>query len=122
MAYKIEDLEKIAIEALKKHKLTTIEQVVSFMPCTSSTFYNHEMEKMESIKELLYRNREQRKIKIVQKMEEGDSVAGLAFAFKLLATEDELRRVNPPKAKEEDDKQEKATPLVEWTEEENNNE
>ena len=117
--YKTEDLKKLAIEALKKHKLTTIEQVVSFLPCSMATFYNHKLEELEDIKDLLFKNREQRKIKIVKKMEDGDSVAGLAFAFKLLATEDELRRVNPPKAKEEET-EEKAKPLVEWTEENDN--
>lgn len=121
MAYDKEELEKIALKVLEKEKLTTIEQVVSFMPCSSSTFYNHELEKLESIKEHLFKNREQRKIKIVKKMEDGDSVAGLAFAFKLLATEDELRRVNPPKQKEEEET-EKPKPLVEWTEEKNENE
>lgn len=121
MAYDKKEMENKALAALEKYKLTTNEQVISFLPCSEKTFYNLELHELQSIKDLLFKNREQRKIKIVKKMEDGDSVAGLAFAFKLLATEDELRRVNPPKQKEEEET-EKPKPLVEWTEDKNENE
>lgn len=118
MYYEKTDLEEMALKVIGKEKLSKILHVVSFMPCSRATFYNHELDKLDTIKEALFRQSEQRKIRITRKMEEGDSIAGLAFVFKLEATEDELRRVNPPKEKQEQEI-EKPKPLVEWTNEPN---
>ncbi len=41
MAYKKEDLIKQALQAIKKHKLIFIEEVVSFLPCSKATFYRY---------------------------------------------------------------------------------
>jgi len=43
MAYKTEELEKKSLEAIDKHKLFFIEDVVAFLPCDKTTFYNHKL-------------------------------------------------------------------------------
>jgi len=50
MAYKKTDLEKQALTAIKKHKLKFVQHLVAFLPCSSSTFYDLELEKSEAIK------------------------------------------------------------------------
>ena len=53
MAYKTEELEKKAVAAIKKHKLDFIEEGVSFLPCSMSTFYAKKLEESEAIKEAI---------------------------------------------------------------------
>ena len=51
MAYKTEELEKQSLEAIEKYKLFFIDDVVSYLPCSTATFYNHKLEELETIKE-----------------------------------------------------------------------
>ena len=46
MAYKTEELEIKSLEAIEKHKLFFIEDVVAFLPCTKTTFYEHKLERI----------------------------------------------------------------------------
>ena len=50
MAYKKEELEAQALEAIKKHMLYFIEDVVSFLPCDKSTFYAKKLHESDAIK------------------------------------------------------------------------
>lgn len=56
MAYKKEDLIKQALQAIKEHKLIFIEEVVSFLPCSVSTFYNKGIQKIPKINKALNNN------------------------------------------------------------------
>jgi 2-iminoacetate synthase ThiH len=40
MAHTKKKLEELAIKAIKKEKLTWITEVIGFIPCSRSTFYN----------------------------------------------------------------------------------
>ena len=53
MAYKTKELEKQALEAIEKYKLFFIDDIVSYLPCSTATFYNHKLEELETIKEAL---------------------------------------------------------------------
>lgn len=122
MAYDKKVLEKQALEAIKEHNLTTNEQVICFLPCSEATFYNHKLGELEAIKKEIENNRVKRKIKLIKKLEDYDSPTATIAAIKLYATEDELRRLNPPKEKKEEENTGKPKPLVEWTEENTENE
>ena len=41
MAYKTEDLERLAVDAIQKNRLIFIEDIVAYLPCSKSTFYEH---------------------------------------------------------------------------------
>ena len=41
MAYDTKELFEKAIEQIKKHKLFFIEDIIAFLPCRKSTFYEH---------------------------------------------------------------------------------
>lgn len=94
MAYKKADLEKQALEAIKKHNLFFIQDVVAFLPCSSSTFYDKELEKSESIKEALETNRIKTKNGLRAKWFHGNAPATQIALYKLLADEDEVRRLS----------------------------
>ena len=57
MAYNKTQLKQAAIKAIKQHDLCFIEDVVHNLPCSLRTFYNYKLQDMQSIKELLYANK-----------------------------------------------------------------
>jgi len=94
MGYDKENLEKLSIAAIKKHSLTRIQHIISYLPCVSATFYNFELEKLETIKEALFINREKKKKKLTDRWEKSENPTLQIAAFKLLADEDELLILN----------------------------
>lgn len=100
MAYDKGELEKIALKAIKKNKISKVSYVAPYLPCSLATFYNLELEKLESIKEALFQQRINRKKKLVEKWEDSDNATLNIAAFKLLADDDELERLNGDKKTE----------------------
>lgn len=94
MAYDKEELEKLSLKVIKDEKIAWYSYLIAYLPCSSSTFYNLEMEKVESIKEALYNNKIERKEKLVSKWENSDNATLSIAAFKLLADDQELNRLN----------------------------
>lgn len=103
MSIKNEDIIKIALEAIKEHEIAMITYVMPYLPCSQSTFYDKGLEKTEEIKAALFENKIKRKQKLLNKWEKSDNATLNIAAFKLLADEDELRRLNSEKAKEENE-------------------
>lgn len=93
MAYDTEKLKKKAIEAIKEHRLFFIEDVVAYLPCDRSTFYNHELHELDTIKELLEKNRIEVKVSMRSKWYKSDNPTLQMGLMKLLATETERRRL-----------------------------
>jgi len=93
MAYKKRELEEKALSAIKKHKLVFIDDVVSFLPCSRATFYNHGLDKLDAIKEVLEANRVQMKSGLRKKWYEGENATTQIALYKLLGNDDELRRL-----------------------------
>ena len=94
MQYDKDSLSKQSIAVIKKHNLTRIQHVISYLPCVSATFYNFELEKLESIKEALFINREKKKKKLTDRWEDSENPTLQIAAYKLLADEDELLKLN----------------------------
>ena len=90
MAYKKEDLIKQALQAIKKHKLIFIEEVVSFLPCAMSTFYDKKMEESEAIKSAIQANKINIKTKLRTRWQDVDNSALNIALYKLCATKEEL--------------------------------
>ena len=91
---KKKELEEQALEAIQKHHLFFIQDVVSFLPCSSSTFFGKDLEKLETIKEALAENRIKTKNGLRAKWYKGNSATTQIVLYKLLADEDELKRLN----------------------------
>ncbi len=97
MAYDKEHIYNEAIKAIEENHLYFISDVVAYVPCVSSTFYEFfppDSEESENIKELLNDNRISTKVKLRRKLENGDKAAEILALYKLIATEDERRALS----------------------------
>ena len=94
MAYSVKKLEKTAIEAIEKHKLVFIEDVLAYIPCSKQTFYNLKMDELDSIKGRLQKNKVDMKVSMRYKWYKSDAPALQIALMKLIATEDEAARLN----------------------------
>ena len=94
MAYKTKDLLDQAIKAIKKHNLFFIEDVVAFLPCTKQTFYTHELDKVDELKELINTNRINTKIKLQRKWQDSDNATLQMGMMKIIASIEERQRLS----------------------------
>lgn len=92
--YKTEDLKKRAIEAIKKHNLFFIEDIIPFLPCCKSTFYQHKLEQSNELKELLENNRIAVKLKLRKKWEDSDNATLQMGLMKLICSDEEHRKLS----------------------------
>ena len=93
MAYETEDLKQQALKAIKEDDLYFISDVVACLPCSSSTFYGHELEKSEDIKNALEKNRINAKIEMRKKWLKSDNATMQMGLMKLLSEDEELRKL-----------------------------
>lgn len=94
MAYNKEELEKIALDAIEKHKLFFIEDIVAYMPCSRATFYNYELDKLDSIKSALLEVRTNLKVSMRSKWFRSENATLQLALMKLLANDEELRKLS----------------------------
>ena len=97
MAYKTEDLFNTAIEQIKKHKLFFIEDIIAFLPCRKSTFYEHfpnDSDYYKKMFEELERNRTELKVSMRSKWYKSNAPALQMALMKLIATPEELKRLS----------------------------
>jgi len=97
MAYKTEDLFNKAIENIKKHKLFFIEDIIAFMPCAKSTFYEHfpnDSDHYKKMFEELERNRTELKVSMRSKWYKSTAPALQMALMKLLSTPEELKKLS----------------------------
>ena len=93
MAYKTSELEKKALEAIKKHKLFFIEDIVAYLPCDKSTFYNHKLHELDTIKDALEKNKVEVKTSMRSKWYKSDNPTLQMGLYKLIGTEQEAERL-----------------------------
>lgn len=97
MAYNTEDLFNTAIEQIKKHKLFFIEDIIAFLPCRKSTFYEHfpnDSDYYKKMFEELERNRTELKVSMRSKWYTSNAPALQMALMKLIATPEELRKLS----------------------------
>jgi hypothetical protein len=97
MAYKTEDLFKTAVEAIKKNKLFFIEDIIAYMPCAKSTFYEHfpnDSDYYKRMFEQLEQNRTELKVSMRSKWYNSNAPALQMALMKLIATPEELRKLS----------------------------
>ena len=97
MAYNTEDLFNTAIEQIKKHKLFFIEDIIAFLPCRKSTFYEHfpnDSDYYKRMFEELEINRTELKVSMRSKWYKSNAPALQMALMKLIASPDELKRLS----------------------------
>jgi len=94
MAYDKKKIFEQAKEMIVKHKLFFIDDIIAFLPISSSTFYAWELEKSEELKELLNLNRTELKVSMRSKWYKSNAPALQMALMKLIATPEELRKLS----------------------------
>ncbi len=97
MAYKTDELFKQAKEAIEKHKLFFIEDIVAFLPCHKSTFYEHfpnESDNYRTLFEMLEKNRTELKVSLRHKWFKSDNASLQMGLMKLICTDEERKKLS----------------------------
>ena len=97
MAHNKEKIYQQAIEAVEKHNLFFIEDVVAFIPCDKTTFYRFypvDSNEYNTIKDLLEQNKIRTKSAIRAKLFKGEKASELLALYRLICTPEEHRLLN----------------------------
>ena len=94
MAYKIKELENLALKAITENKLFFIQDIVAYLPCSRATFYNLELDKMDSIKDMLIKVKTELKVSMRSRWYQSEATALQISLYKLLSTDEELRKLS----------------------------
>ena len=114
MAYNTKDLEKQALKAIQENDIVFIEELVLYLPCSKRTIYDHKLQECNTLKEAIESNKIARKNKLRTNWEKEKASPILQLAaFKLLANEDELVRLQ---VKERDTEKQDQTVSFKFTE------
>lgn len=92
MAYNTEDLFNKGMQAIEKHKLFFIEDIIAFLPCRKSTFYEHfpnETDYYKRMFEALEKNRTEIKTSLRSKWYKSNSAPLQLALYKLIANPEE---------------------------------
>ena len=96
MAYDRNKIFKQAKEVIVKHKLFFVDDIVAFLPCATSTFYDFfpaNSEELEELKELLNQNRTTLKVSMRSKWYTSNAPALQMALMKLVCTDDERKKL-----------------------------
>jgi hypothetical protein len=91
MAYDREKIYQQAKQAIEKHKLFFIDDIVAFLPIARSTFYEWGLDKSDELKEMLDKNRTEIKTALRSKWYKSNAPALQLALYKLIASPDEHR-------------------------------
>ena len=96
MAYDRKKIFEQAKEVIVKHKLFFVDDIVAFLPCATSTFYDFfpaNSEELEELKELLNQNRTELKVSMRSKWYKSNAPALQMALMKLICTDDERKKL-----------------------------
>jgi hypothetical protein len=97
MAYDRKKIFEQAKEMIVKHKLFFIEDIVAFLPCGKTAFYEFfapDTNEMNELKELLNQNRTELKVSMRSKWYKSNAPALQMALMKLIATPEELKKLS----------------------------
>jgi hypothetical protein len=97
MAYNTEDLLQKAMEAIEKNKLFFIEDIIAYLPCGKTAFYEHfpnETNNYKKMLEALEKNRTELKVSMRSKWYKSNAPALQMALMKLIASPEELRKLS----------------------------
>jgi hypothetical protein len=94
MAYDKKKVFEQAKEAIVKHKLFFIDDIIAFLPISKSTFYEWKLEQSDELKGLLETNRIELKVSMRSKWYKSNAPALQMALMKLIASPEELRKLS----------------------------
>ena len=97
MAYDRQKIFDQAKEMIVKHKLFFIEDIVAFLPCNKTTFYDFfpiESNESNELKGLLETNRTELKVSMRSKWYKSNAPALQMALMKLIASPEELKKLS----------------------------
>jgi hypothetical protein len=97
MAYNKKKIYQQSEEAIKKHNLFFIEDIVAFLPCSKQTFYDFypvNSDELDTLKELLENNKVKTKSAIRAKLFKSNKASELLAVYRLIATPEEHQKLN----------------------------
>jgi hypothetical protein len=97
MAYNRAKIFEQAKEQVEKHNLFFIEDIVAFLPCGRSWFYENfkdGTDEMDTLKEMLEQNKIKTKSAIRAKLWKSNKAAELLALYRLIATPEEHQKLN----------------------------
>lgn len=97
MAYDKEKIYEQAKDVIVKHNLFFVEDIVSFLPCSKTTFYEFfsiDSNELNELKSMLEKNRVELKVSMRSKWYESNAPALQMALMKLIATPEELKKLS----------------------------
>jgi len=97
MAYNREKIFEQAKEAVVKHELFFIADLVAYVGCSRAWFYDafpDGSDELDTIKEFINQNKIKKKVEIRKKLFNSEKAAELLALYRLLATKEEHMRLN----------------------------
>ena len=87
--------EKGILEAIQKHPIFCFNDIfVYYKGCCRATAYNHNLDKLDSIKEAIYMNRRKGVVSLLTKWLNSDNATLQLAAMRLICDPDEHRALN----------------------------
>jgi hypothetical protein len=93
MAYEVEEIEAEALKAIKENDITFFDDICLYVEPSRATLYNLELDKLDTIKEALRKNKLKIKAKMRKNWQQHDSPVLQVAAYKLLAEDEELKKL-----------------------------
>ena len=93
MAYKKLELEQASIKAITEEKLIFFDEIASYLPCSRATFYNHNLDKLDSIKDCIEKNKTEVKSGLRKKWYKSDNATVQIALMRLVCTDAERRNL-----------------------------
>lgn len=97
MAFNKQKLYKQALEIAKKGGITSIEDIIAFLPCSKPTFYSYikvDSQEMDDIKEALAEGKRKTVISIRGKLFKSNNPTALLALYRMLCTQEERDIIN----------------------------
>lgn len=101
MAYDKEEIVGKALKAIEENNITFFDDICLYVEPSRATLYDWELDKLDTIKEALGKNKIRRKKKMRDKWEESDNATLQIAAYKLLAEPEEIERITVSKVQSE---------------------
>jgi len=93
MAYNLERLKRLALEAIKEEEIVFISELPLYLPCVRTTFYHHKLHEDKDIIEAIQYNKISIKAQLRKNWAKSkNAILNLAL-YRLLANDDERKRL-----------------------------
>lgn len=97
MAYDTKELYKKAVTSIRRYKLVFIQDIIAYLPCGKSAFYDHfpnDSDMYKELSQMLDENRTKIKLSMRKKWQRSDNATLQMGLYKLIATDEERNALN----------------------------